>query len=399
MKFVDEANIRVEAGNGGPGCLSFRREKFIPFGGPDGADGGDGGSVILVAEASLNTLIDFHYERRYRAESGKPGAGKQCTGAHGADRIVPVPVGTLVSDVATGEVIGDLTRPGQRLLVAKGGYHGIGNLRFKSSVNRAPRQTTPGYPGEKRDIKLELKLLADVGLLGLPNAGKSTFIRAVSAARPKVADYPFTTLVPNLGVVKVGPGRSFVVADIPGIIEGASEGAGLGLRFLKHLSRNRVLLHLVDIEPLDGSDPIAAVDAIVNELHAYNPELAQLPRWLVLNKLDLLLPEDAEQRCQQILQQLDWQGPVFRISGLERQGTEQLCQALMTFLEANPLPEQTDDEPVFTPNFDKLAETEPDIDVWDGEDDWEDDDWDDEDAQDEELDDSDEQDLESEDKP
>lgn len=399
MKFVDEANIRVEAGNGGPGCLSFRREKFIPFGGPDGADGGDGGSVILVAEASLNTLIDFHYERRYRAESGKPGAGKQCTGAHGADRIVPVPVGTLVSDVATGEVIGDLTRPGQRLLVAKGGYHGIGNLRFKSSVNRAPRQTTPGYPGEKRDIKLELKLLADVGLLGLPNAGKSTFIRAVSAARPKVADYPFTTLVPNLGVVKVGPGRSFVVADIPGIIEGASEGAGLGLRFLKHLSRNRVLLHLVDIEPLDGSDPIAAVDAIVNELHAYNPELAQLPRWLVLNKLDLLLPEDAEQRCQQILQQLDWQGPVFRISGLERQGTEQLCQALMTFLEANPLPEQTDDEPVFTPNFDKLTETEPDGDVWDGEDDWEDDDWDDEDAQDEEFDDSDEQDLESEDKP
>lgn len=385
MKFVDEANIRVEAGNGGPGCLSFRREKFIPFGGPDGADGGDGGSVILLADASLNTLIDFHFERRYRAESGKPGAGKQCTGAHGADRIVQVPVGTLVTDVATGEVIGDLTRPGQRLLVAKGGYHGIGNLRFKSSVNRAPRQTTPGYPGEKRDIKLELKLLADVGLLGLPNAGKSTFIRAVSAARPKVADYPFTTLVPNLGVVKVGPGRSFVVADIPGIIEGASEGAGLGLRFLKHLSRNRVLLHLVDIEPLDGSDPVESVQAIVNEIQAYNPELALLPRWLVLNKLDLLLPDDAEQRCQQILSQLDWQGPVFRISGLERQGTDQLCQALMTFLEANPLPEQTDDEPVFSPNFDKLDEPEP---TEDWQDEWDDEDWDDEDL-DDDLDDED----------
>jgi GTP-binding protein len=274
MKFVDEASIHVSAGKGGNGCLSFRREKYVERGGPDGGDGGDGGSVYLVADAGLNTMIDYRYQRRYRAGNGEPGRGRNCTGAGGADLELQVPVGTSVLDEETGEILGDLTVPGQRLLVAQGGFHGLGNTRFKSSTNRAPRQTTAGTEGEQRALHLELKILADVGLLGLPNAGKSTFIRAVSAARPRVADYPFTTLVPQLGVVRVDPLRSFVIADIPGLIEGAAEGAGLGIRFLKHLTRNRVLLHLVDVAPMDGSDPAGNATAIRAELQRFSPTLA-----------------------------------------------------------------------------------------------------------------------------
>jgi GTP-binding protein len=288
MKFVDEASIRVEAGKGGNGCLSFLRARNLAKGGPDGGDGGDGGDVVLVAEEALNTLVDFRYQPRYRAETGQQGAGRDMTGRRGTDSVVKVPVGTTVIDEDTLETLGDLTRPGERLLVARGGRRGLGNTRFKSSTNRAPRRTTPGQPGEKRRLRLQLKLIADVGLLGMPNAGKSTFIGAVSAARPKVADYPFTTLVPQLGVVRVAEGRSFVIADIPGLIEGAAEGAGLGTRFLKHLARTRVLLHLVDVLPPDGSDPAAAVMAIEDELARYSPALARRPRWLVLNKMDLI---------------------------------------------------------------------------------------------------------------
>ena len=334
MKFVDEATIKVQAGNGGRGCVSFRREKFVPFGGPDGGDGGDGGSVYLRAESGINTLADFRIARTYRAAHGEAGSSRDCTGRGGTDLVIPVPVGTVVQDLDTQEVIGDLTTPTQTLLVAKGGRGGWGNTRFKSSTNRAPRQHGPGLPGEKRQLQLELKLIADVGLLGLPNAGKSTLIRAVSAAKPKVADYPFTTLHPNLGVVSVGPHRSFVMADIPGLIEGAAEGAGLGLRFLKHLQRTRLLLHLVDIAPPDpAADPVKDARAIVRELKKFSAELAQKDRWLVLNKIDLLDAESMKKRCNEIVRRLRWKGPVHRISGATGQGTRELCQAVMTYLE------------------------------------------------------------------
>jgi GTP-binding protein len=334
MKFVDEATLKVQAGNGGRGCVSFRREKFVPYGGPDGGDGGDGGSVVLRAEAGINTLADFRILRTYRAAHGEAGSSRDCTGRGGADLAIPVPVGTVVQDLDTQEIIGDLTEPGQSVLVAKGGKGGWGNTRFKSSTNRSPRQHGSGIPGEKRTLQLELRLIADVGLLGLPNAGKSTLIRAVSAAKPKVADYPFTTLHPNLGVVSVGAHRSFVMADIPGLIEGAAEGAGLGIRFLKHLQRTRLLLHLVDIAPLDPqADPVKDARAIVAELRKFSPELAKKDRWLVLNKIDLLDAAAAEERGREIVRRLRWKGPVHRISGATGQGTRELCQAVMTRLE------------------------------------------------------------------
>lgn len=344
MKFVDEASIRVFAGKGGNGCLSFRREKYIEHGGPDGGDGGDGGSVYLRADASLNTMVDYRFQRVYRAENGEPGRGRNCTGAGGADLELPVPVGTTVVDEDSGETLGDLVSAGDRLLVAQGGFHGLGNTRYKSSVNRAPRQTSPGTEGEQRALKLELNVLADVGMLGLPNAGKSTFIRAVSAARPRVADYPFTTLVPQLGVVKVDALRSFVVADIPGLIEGASEGAGLGIRFLKHLTRNRILLHLVDLAPLDGSDPADGAVAIQRELQRFSPTLAGRERWLVLNKLDLIDDAQAETARQSVIDALEWEGPVYSISAIAREGTQRLCQDLMVHLEACAVADAEDPE-------------------------------------------------------
>ncbi|PTQ89075.1 Obg family GTPase CgtA [Agitococcus lubricus] len=333
MRFVDEAIIYVEAGTGGNGCASFRREKFIPFGGPDGGDGGRGGSVIIEAHPDANTLVDYRYTRKFRAERGQGGRGANCSGKSGADIILKVPVGTTIVDEDTQEVLGDLVEPFQQLLVAKGGRGGLGNIHFKSSTNRSPQKATSGYAGEARNLRLELKVLADVGLLGLPNAGKSTFIRAVSAAKPKVADYPFTTLVPNLGVVDVDRHRSFVMADIPGLIEGAASGAGLGVRFLKHLARTRILLHLVDIAPIDGSDPVQNVQAIAEELAKFSPALAMLPRWLVLNKIDQVFPEEADEICQDIIQRLAWQGPVFRTSGLTREGAMQVCYKLMDTIE------------------------------------------------------------------
>ncbi len=338
MRFVDEAIMKVAAGNGGRGAVSFRREKFIPFGGPDGGDGGHGGSVFLRAQEGINTLADYRIRRIFKAENGTAGSGNDCFGKGGEDLFVPVPVGTVVIDADTGETLGDLTEAGQLLTVAKGGKGGWGNLRFKSSTNRAPRKAMPGLPGEQRTLQLELKLLADVGLLGLPNAGKSTLIRAVSAARPKVADYPFTTLHPQLGVVAVGPLRSFVMADIPGLIEGAADGAGLGIRFLKHLQRTRVLLHLVDIlPPHPDADPVADVRAIAKELKKFSPELATKDRWLVLNKLDLLTDDEADKRCKDIVRRLRFKGPVFRISGATGAGTERLCQAVMSYLEEHPV--------------------------------------------------------------
>lgn len=342
MKFVDEAVIRVEAGDGGSGCVSFRREKYVPDGGPDGGDGGDGGSVYLQADENLNTLIDYRFERFHRAERGNNGRGRDCTGHGGEDLILKVPVGTRAVDEETAESLGDLTTHGQKLLVAKGGFHGLGNTRFKSSTNRAPRQKTLGTPGEVRSLKLELMLLADVGLLGMPNAGKSTFIRAVSRAKPKVADYPFTTLVPNLGVVTPRHGQSFVIADIPGLIEGAAEGAGLGIRFLKHLERCRVLLHILDIDPIDGSDPVDAARAIVGELEKHSPKLASKPRWLVFNKTDLLLEEELQERVERIVKELDWQGDVYSISAYNREGTEPLTLKLVDFIESLPEEEAVD---------------------------------------------------------
>jgi len=333
VKFVDEAPIRVFAGKGGNGCLSFRREKYIPKGGPDGGDGGDGGSVIVEADDAVNTLIDYRYKRSYRADSGEPGRGANCRGKSGADLTLKVPVGTTIIDEDTQEVLGDLTENGQRLKVAQGGFHGLGNARFKSSVNRAPRQTSDGSAGEERSIRFEMKVLADVGLLGLPNAGKSTLIRAVSAAKPKVADYPFTTMVPNLGVVSRDRHRSFVIADIPGLIEGASEGAGLGIRFLKHLTRTRLLLHLVDMLPPDGSDPVENAKAIQRELERFSTTLAERDRWLVLNKLDLLPPDELEQRCQEVVDGLNWQGPVFRIAAINQTGTDKLTAEIMDYIE------------------------------------------------------------------
>ncbi|QEW05329.1 Obg family GTPase CgtA [Nitrincola iocasae] len=334
MKFVDEATITVEAGKGGNGCMSFRREKFIPKGGPDGGDGGDGGSVWVEADESLNTLIDYRFTRQYKAPSGEQGRGSNCTGGKGEDLTLKVPVGTTIVDVDTDEVLADLTQIGQREKIAQGGFHGLGNTRYKSSVNRSPRQTTKGSPGELRNLRLELKVLADVGLLGLPNAGKSTFIRGVSAATPKVADYPFTTLIPNLGVVRTDALRSFVVADIPGIIEGAAEGAGLGIRFLKHLARNRVLLHIVDMAPWDETTPAEAAITATKELKRFSQTLAQQPRWLVLNKLDLLPEDEQDAACQAVVDALEWQGPLYRISALNKTGLKPLTHDLQNFLDA-----------------------------------------------------------------
>lgn len=334
MRFVDEAVIKVEAGAGGNGCMSFRREKFVPQGGPDGGDGGHGGSIFVEASANANTLVDYRYTRLFRAPRGKNGGGANCTGRSGEDVVLTVPVGTTIIDEATNEVLGDLVAPGQRLLVVKGGRGGLGNVNFKSSTNRAPRKTTPGQAGEIRQLRLELKVLADVGLLGLPNAGKSTFIRAVSAARPKVADYPFTTLVPNLGVVDVDRHRSFVMADIPGLIPGASDGAGLGIRFLKHLARTRFLLHIVDVAPADNADPVESVQSIVRELERFSPALAALPRWLLLNKMDMVPADMADELCNDIVQRLAWTGPVFRTSGLTGDNARTVCYRLMDALEA-----------------------------------------------------------------
>ncbi|MDH3374321.1 MAG: Obg family GTPase CgtA [Gammaproteobacteria bacterium] len=334
MKFVDEATIRVQAGNGGHGCLSFRREKYVERGGPDGGDGGHGGSVYLVADPALNTLADFRVARKFRAETGQGGAGRNKTGRSGDDLDVKVPCGTVVHDVDTGELICDLTEPGQRQMVAEGGRGGLGNTRFKSSVNRAPRKITQGTQGEGRHLSLELKVLADVGLLGMPNAGKSTLISAMSQARPRIADYPFTTLHPNLGVVRVGRLQSFVMADVPGLIEGASAGAGLGIQFLKHLQRTGLLLHLVDIAPIDGSDPAVTVKAIANELGNFSEDLADKPRWLVINKIDLLSSEDLAVAREALLKKLDWNGPVFEVSAATGAGTEALAQAVMRELEA-----------------------------------------------------------------
>lgn len=332
MKFVDEVRIKVAAGKGGNGCVSFRREKFIPFGGPDGGDGGDGGSVYLQADANLNTLVDYRYTKAFQAQNGQKGMGADCTGKSGHDLVLKVPVGTLVYNIETEELLGDLHQAGMRLLVAQGGWHGLGNSRFKSSTNRAPRQSTEGTEGEVRQLRLELKVLADVGLLGMPNAGKSTFIRAVSAATPKVADYPFTTLYPNLGVVRVDDLKSFVVADVPGLIEGAAEGAGLGIQFLRHLERTRLLLHLIDMAPIDGSDPVEQAQAIIAELHKYDEALAAKPRWLVLTKADQVLEEEVAAVQAQIVQALNWQGPVYVISALNKQGTQLLCYHIMDYL-------------------------------------------------------------------
>ena len=330
MKFVDEARIRVIAGDGGNGALSFRREKYIPKGGPDGGDGGHGGSVWLEATEGLNTLADFRHKRTWSAKRGENGRGRNCSGAAGEDLVVPVPVGTVAFDSETNERVADLDADGARARVAQGGFRGLGNTRFKSSTNRAPRRTTDGSAGERRELRLELRVLADVGLLGQPNAGKSTLIRQVSQARPKVADYPFTTLHPNLGVVAVEPHRSFVMADIPGLIEGAAEGQGLGLRFLKHLARTRVLLHLVDVAPLDGADPVEGARAVLAELAAHDPALAAKERWLVLNKLDLVAEDERDALARRIVEGLDWTGPTHRVSAATGLG----CEALMRELTA-----------------------------------------------------------------
>jgi GTP-binding protein len=334
MKFVDEAEIHVHAGNGGNGCASFRREKFIPFGGPDGGDGGAGGSVYLLADENLNTLVDFRHQRVYRAGRGENGMSRQMHGKAGDELTIRVPVGTVVVNIDTDEVIGDLTTHGQRLKVAQGGDGGLGNIHFKSSTNRAPRKATSGFPGDSRELRLELKLLADVGLLGFPNAGKSTFIRAVSAATPRVADYPFTTLHPNLGVVRIDTDQSFVIADIPGLIEGAADGAGLGIQFLKHVARTSLLLHLVDMAPLDGeTDPVAQVKAIEAELKQFDPALLKRPRWLVLNKADLLPEEDRLKAAKDIVKRLKWKGPWYLVSAIGREGTWPICLEAQKFFD------------------------------------------------------------------
>lgn len=335
MKFVDEAFIDIAAGDGGNGCVSFRHEKYKEFGGPNGGDGGRGGHVYALADQALNTLVDFRYSRRHEAKRGQHGMGSDMFGAAGDDIVLKMPVGTIISDSETGEVLYELLKPGEKLLIAKGGDGGFGNMRFKSAINRAPRQKTPGWPGEKKSLKLELKVLADAGLLGMPNAGKSTFIAAVSNARPKIADYPFTTLHPNLGVVRVGPEQSFVVADIPGLIEGASEGAGLGHLFLRHLQRTRVLLHVVDMAPFDeGVDPVAQAKAIIAELKKYDKALYDKPRWLVLNKLDMVPADERSARVKDFVKRLRWKGPVFEISALTREGCEPLVQAIYQHVSA-----------------------------------------------------------------
>jgi GTP-binding protein len=335
MKFVDEATIDIAAGNGGAGCMRFRREKFIPFGGPNGGDGGRGGSVFAVADRNLNTLIDYRYARRHEARNGEPGRGSDQFGAASDDIVLRMPVGTIVKDFETGDVIAELLVPGELVMLAKGGDGGFGNMHFKTSTNRAPRQKTPGWPGEQKKLKLELRVLADVGLLGMPNAGKSTLIAAISNARPKIADYPFTTLHPNLGVVRAGPDRSFVVADIPGLIEGASEGAGLGHQFLRHLQRTRLLLHMVDLAPFDkGVDPVAQAKAIVKELRKYDEALYAKPRWLVLNKLDMVPAEEREARVRDFVKRLRWKGPVFEVSALTREGLEPMVQSIYEHVAA-----------------------------------------------------------------
>ncbi len=343
MRFVDEADIRVEAGAGGSGVATFRREKYIPMGGPDGGDGGDGGSIYLLATENVNTLADFRYHSLHKAQRGQNGMGRDCTGRKGEDLYISVPPGTIVYETTTDEKIGDLIKAGDTLLVAKGGFHGLGNTRFKSSVNRTPQQFSKGKPGEARILKLELMVIADVGLLGLPNAGKSSLIRSVSSAKPKVADYPFTTLHPNLGVVRVDDMRSFVIADIPGVIEGAAEGAGLGLQFLRHLSRTGLLLHIIDVQPYESDDtPVEAAKKITNEIEKWSDDLANKPRWLVLNKIDRLFEEESEAHCKAIVDELKWTGPVFEISALKKQGTQKLMYAIMDFLEQKKLEENSE---------------------------------------------------------
>ena len=347
MKFVDEATIDVAAGNGGNGCMSFRREKFIPFGGPNGGDGGRGGSVWALADRNVNTLIDFRYARRHEAKNGEHGRGSDQYGAAAADIVLRMPVGTIVSDADSGERIVELLEHDQKVLLAKGGDGGFGNLHFKSSTNRAPRQKTPGWPGERRRLQLELRVLADVGLLGMPNAGKSTLIAAISNAKPKIADYPFTTLHPQLGVVRVAAEQSFVVADIPGLIEGAAEGAGLGHQFLRHLRRTRLLLHLVDFAPFDGSDPVEQVRAIAAELEKYDAELAAKPRWLVLNKIDMVPEADRGAAVKSLVRRLRWKGPVFAISALTREGCDALVRAVYEHVAAEAHPEAAARDPRF----------------------------------------------------
>jgi GTP-binding protein len=350
MKFVDEATIDVAAGDGGAGCASFRREKFIPFGGPNGGDGGRGGSIYAVADSNLNTLIDYRYARRHQAKNGEAGRGSDQYGAAADDIVLRMPVGTILTDLESGQVVAELLVPGEPVLVCKGGDGGFGNLHFKSSTNRSPRQKTPGWPGEHKKLKLELRVLADVGLLGMPNAGKSTLIAAISNAKPKIADYPFTTLHPNLGVVRAGPERSFVVADVPGLIEGAAEGAGLGHYFLRHLQRTRLLLHVVDIAPFDDSiDPVQQAKAIVAELKKYDESLHAKPRWLVLNKIDMLTADEHEARVKDFVKRLRWKGPVFQISALARTGLDPLVQAVHEHVAAHkpvgePLPDERFEE-------------------------------------------------------
>ena len=345
MKFVDEANIDIAAGDGGNGCVSFRHEKYQEFGGPNGGDGGRGGHVFAVADSNLNTLVDFRYARRYEAKRGQHGMGSDMFGAAGDDIVLKMPVGTIITDAETGDVLFELLVPGEVITIAKGGDGGFGNLRFKSAINRAPRQKTPGWPGEKRNLKLELKVLADVGLLGMPNAGKSTLITAISNARPRIADYPFTTLHPNLGVVRVGPEQSFVVADLPGLIEGASDGAGLGHLFLRHLQRTRLLLHVVDMAPFDeGVDPVAQAKAIVGELKKYDAELFEKPRWLVLNKLDMVPQDERAAKVKDFVKRLKFKGPVFEISALTREGCESLIKAVYLQVKAQQVSEQPQEE-------------------------------------------------------
>jgi GTPase len=340
MKFVDEAFIDVAAGDGGAGCVSFRHEKYKEFGGPNGGDGGRGGHVYALADPNLNTLVDFRFSRRHDAKRGEHGLGSDMFGAAGDDIVLKMPVGTIISDVETGEVLYELLKPGEMITIAKGGDGGFGNMRFKSAINRAPRQKTPGWPGEKKNLKLELKVLADVGLLGMPNAGKSTLISAISNARPRIADYPFTTLHPNLGVVRVGPEQSFVVADLPGLIEGASEGAGLGHQFLRHLQRTRLLLHVVDLAPFDGADPVAQAKAIVGELRKYDQALYEKPRWLVLNKLDMVPADERQARVKDFVKRFKHKGPVFEISALTREGCETLVKAAYQHIKAQQVAEQ-----------------------------------------------------------
>ncbi|WP_432727323.1 Obg family GTPase CgtA [Variovorax sp. W6] len=352
MKFVDEAFIDIAAGDGGNGCVSFRHEKYKEFGGPNGGDGGRGGHVFAVADSNLNTLVDFRYSRRHEAKRGEHGMGSDMFGAAGDDITLKMPVGTIISDAETGEVLFELLKDGEVITIAKGGDGGFGNMRFKSAINRAPRQKTPGWPGEKRSLKLELKVLADVGLLGMPNAGKSTLISAISNARPRIADYPFTTLHPNLGVVRVGPEQSFVVADLPGLIEGASEGAGLGHLFLRHLQRTRLLLHVVDMAPFDDSvDPVAQAKAIVGELKKYDAELYEKPRWLVLNKLDMVPADERAARIKDFVKRLRFKGPVFEISALTREGCEHLVQAIYQQVKAQQVAEHqpVEVDPRFVP--------------------------------------------------